>query len=57
MKKVTPETEEGDMLFARLDRAQRDQDRLQDELEWSPPPRSSRIAGPCTMERALTCII
>ena len=36
VKKVTLETEEGDMLFAvreELDRAQKDQDRLQDELE------------------------
>ena len=40
MKKVTLETEEGDMLFTvayevgeELDRAQKDQDRLQDELE------------------------
>ena len=42
MKKVTLETEEGDMLFAvahevgeELDTAQKDQDRLQDELEFS----------------------
>ena len=40
MKKVTHETEEGDMLFAaayetmeEVDKAQKDQDRLQDELE------------------------
>ena len=39
MKKGTHETEEGDMLFAvayameELDKAQKDQDRLQDELE------------------------
>ena len=42
-----------------LDRALKDQDRLQDELEftcegvWSPPPGSLQTAGPCTMQRAL----
>ena len=42
MKKVTHETQEGDMLFAvacevgeELDRAHKDQDRLQDELEFT----------------------
>ena len=42
VKKVTLETEEGDKLFAvayevgeELDRAQKDQDRLQDELEFT----------------------
>ena len=42
LKKVTDETEDGDMLFAvadevgeELDRAQKDQDRLQDELEFT----------------------
>ena len=42
MKKVTPEYEEGDVLYAvasevasELDRAQKDQDRLEDELDCS----------------------
>ena len=58
MKKVRHETEEGDMLFAvayeameEFDKAQREQDRLQDELDWSLP---SRTAGPFTMLRAQT---
>ena len=42
MRKVTHETEEGDMLFAvayevgeELDRDQKDEDRLQDDLEFT----------------------
>ena len=51
MKKVTLETEEG-RHAVRSGLAQKDQDRLQDELE-SPPPRSSRTVGPCTTQHAL----
>ena len=58
MKNVTYETEEGDMLFAvaceameELDKAQKHQDRWQDEMEatllraWTPPPGTSPTVG------------
>ena len=59
LKKVTHDTQEGDMLFSvayeameELDKAQKDHDRLQ--RAWSPPPRSPPTVGPFTMLRAQT---
>ena len=70
MKKVTLETEEGDMLYAmvseveeELDTAQKDQDRLQHELEFTReeyghrPQGVHKIAEPCTMQLALMLTI